>query len=471
MQSIPADADYQQLASQLRVQYLIEGILTVSAEQVMLEVSVIEAATSMRRWSARLAQMKSELPQLQQDLHRQVHNALAFIIPQRQSVNTSGEYQITPSFKAFDHYMQAQQRLKKYDDMASLNLAEQALLRALQEDPDFALASASLCKVHLDKYALSRSVDEFELAQQACQHATALKVNQAAVSAALGDLFRISGQYSQAIQQYDKALQQNARWVDALTGKAMVLSALSDKRLAEQLFKQAIELEPGYWQNYMLYGSFLYESGQFEPAARHFERASQLKPDSTDVLNSLAAAWFFSGQFARSIMAWQQVVELAPMSLSYSNLGTAYYFNGDYRQAEQLYRQALLNSSDDYTIWNNLADVLNIQPQRQAESIALYQKALALARRNLQVDAQSPALQSQISRMQSELQQCDAALQSEQLALAAEQTDFYLFYDLAIANFNCQRAVSGRRYIQQAVDAGYPLVLVQADPKIPHTGL
>jgi tetratricopeptide (TPR) repeat protein/DNA-binding winged helix-turn-helix (wHTH) protein len=469
MQAVSASDSYQKLAAQLRVEFIVEGRISVLAEQLQLEVSVVEAATGIRLWSNRLAEVKQALPALQQELHRRLQNAFELIMLQTSTaVEVDGNYRITSSFKAFDAYMQAQQRLKKYDDMASLEQAEQLLLQALQADPDFATASASLCKVHLEKYTLSRSVEEFELARQACQHAAGLQVNQAPVYAALGDLYRISGQYAQAIAEYDQALRVNNRWVDALTGKAMVMSSNTDNAQAEQLFNQAIELEPGYWQNYMHYGRFLYENGNFAAAARRFERAAQLKPGSMDVLNSLGASWFFSSQFEQAISAWQQVVQLSPLSLSFSNLGTAHYFHGDYIQAESMYRQALQISSDDYTIWTNLADVLDVQPQRQQEASALYRKALQLAQRNLAVDAQAQPLLSQISRLQAELQQCDTALQTEQQLLQGAVTDFYVYYDLAIASFNCQRHSSGEDYVRRAISHGYPAQLIAADPKVPH---
>ncbi|MBZ9611460.1 winged helix-turn-helix domain-containing protein [Rheinheimera maricola] len=469
MQANFATASYAELAAHLRVEFILEASLSADQDTMQLEVSIVEASTGVRRWSNRLSQSRQALPLLQQDLHRQVQNAFALIMPVSGEALPTAEYRITENFVAFDAYMQARQRLKKYDDMQSLQSAENLLLKALQADPHFALASASLCKVHLDMYVLSRSVSEFELAQQACQHAASLNVDQAGVATILGDLYRISGQHTAAMARYDQALALNARWVDALSGKAMVLNAQGNKADAEQQFRLAIELEPGYWQNYMLYGSFLYETGSFDAAARHFERAAQLKPASTDVLNSLAAAWFFSGQFQQAITAWQQVVELAPMALSYSNLGTAYYFNADYVQAEQKYRQALDNSADDYTIWTNLADVLDVQAERQHEALPLYEKALQLAQNNLVVDAQAQALLSQISRLQSEVQHCDAALHTEQQVQAASQTDFYLFYDLAIASFNCQRHDAGSAYVNQAISYGYPAQLIAADPKIPHT--
>ncbi len=468
MQGLALDVSYQQLAEQLRVEYVVEGQMRLAGEQLQLEVSLVETATGMQRWSARIVEARQALPALQRELHRQVQNALVLILPQVGVSLTTTDYQMTSSFKAFDAYMQAQQQIKLYDDLASLELAEKLLLQALQEDADFALASASLCKVHLDKYVISRSVTEFELANSACQHAASLKVNQAEVYAALGDLYRIRGEYPAAIAQYEKALSINARWVDALTGKAMALTAAAEPMEAEKLFTLAIELEPGYWQNYMHYGSFLYSSGNFIAAARRFERAAQLKPDSTEVLNSLAAAWFFSGQFDKARQVWQQVITLSPVPLSFSNLGTAHYFLGQYTEAEAFYREALDISPDDYIIWTNLADVLDVQPQRRQEALSFYRKALQLAEQNLAVDAQAAGLLSQISRLQAELQNCEQALVTEQQSLQQPSTDFYLYYDLAIASFNCERFTAGDEYISQAIRYGYPTTLLAADPKLPH---
>ena len=103
--------------------------------------------------------------------------------------------------------------------------------------------------------------------------------------------------------------------------------------------------------------------------------------------------------------------------------------------------------------------------QRHVEHDEQVGKALHLV-----VDAQALALLSQISRLQAELQLCDAALATEQRVQASSQTDFYLFYDLAIASFNCQRNAQGSAYIKQAMSYGYPAQLIAADPKIPHTG-
>ncbi|MBU2179430.1 MAG: tetratricopeptide repeat protein, partial [Gammaproteobacteria bacterium] len=468
MQALPVQPSAQQIREMLGAEFIVEGRVKNAASGYQVDVSIISAMSGIQRWSTRLTAVTEELPALQQQLHLQVSNAFGFILSQAEHTSEAAEtYRLTSSFAAYDAYMQAQQRLKQFDDLVSLDRAEQLLLTALEADPDFAMASASLCKLHLEKYSVLRSVEEFEMARQACQHAASLHVDQAPVYAAMGDLYRISGQNAEALQQYDKALEVNERWVDALIGKAMLLSTDRQLPQAEQLYRHAIELEPGYWQNYMSYARFLYDQGHFELAARQYERASVLKPDSSLVLNSLGAAWFFSQHFEQAIEAWQQVVKLSPAPSSYSNLGTAHYFYRNYAEAEVMYQQALASNPLDYTIMTNLADTLDVQKTRQTEANVWYEKALQLAQQNLSVNADDEALLAQIGRIQSELQQCASALAIQQRLIQQGITDFYTYYDLAIASFNCEQPVLGQQFVHQAIQGGYAKELMAADPKIP----
>ena len=78
---------------------------------LILTLVAFAAATGVRLWSSRLSQSRQALPAMQQELYRQVQNALALIIPDTSQGKPAEEYRITQNFAAFDAYMQAQQRL------------------------------------------------------------------------------------------------------------------------------------------------------------------------------------------------------------------------------------------------------------------------------------------------------------------------------------------------------------------------
>lgn len=465
MQGLPGNADSKLITERLGAQYAVEGKLKLNDNDIQIEVVVIQLHNGVRQWANRLTAPRQQLPQLQQELYRQLTSAFGLLIQNQQLQAT--DYSLTANFQAYDAYLRANQLLKQFADMSSLETAESLFLQALEHDPDFAMASAGLCKLHLEKYAMNRSVTEFDLARQACEHAAGFTANQEAIYSVLGDLYRTRGAHEQALEQYNLALQLNPAWPDAITGKALLLADLKQPQQAEKLFTQAIMLEPGYWQHYSNYGRFLYSSGQFDSAIIQFERAALIHPDSVDLQNSLGASYFLNNDFAAAITAWQKVVAKSPLSLAYSNLGTAYYFNGEFTQAEHMYRAALQSSKNDYTILTNLADSLDAQPGRQAEANRYYQQALQLAQANLAVNQDASALLSQIIRIQSELEQCEIAEQSLQQLFSSATEDFYIYYDLAIASFNCNRDATGRELIEKAIAGGYSATLISADPKIP----
>jgi len=465
MQGLPLTADNKLITERLGAQYAVEGKLKMSSGDIHLEVVVIELNNGLRKWANRFSTPREQLPQLQQELYHQLTSAFGLLLENQRL--KEAEYNLTANFQAYDAYLRANKLLKQFADMSSLKMAEKLFLKALEHDPDFAMASAGLCKLHLERYGINRSVTEFEMARQACEHAARFAVNQAAVYSVLGDLYRTRGEYSQAMIQYDEALQINPSWPDALTGKALLLAELKQPLQAERFFMQAIKLEPGYWQHYSNYGRFLYHSGNFSEAIKQLERAASIHPDSVDLQNTLGASYFFINDFEAAITAWQKVVAKSPLSLAYSNLGTAYYFNGNFSQSEQMYLAALKTSKDDYIILTNLADSLEAQPGRESEAQPYYRQALALASANLAINQGARGIQSQIIRLQSELEQCEQALHALQRLISTPIEDFYMYYDLAIASFNCGQLSTGRQLVEKAIAGGYSATLISADPKIP----
>jgi tetratricopeptide (TPR) repeat protein len=68
-----------------------------------------------------------------------------------------------------------------------------------------------------------------------------------------------------------------------------------------------------------------YHAKLYEPAARLWTRAAELKPDSADTWNSLGLAYTESGKYEEAIVAFAKQIELEPFSKrAYADLGWAY---------------------------------------------------------------------------------------------------------------------------------------------------
>ena len=60
----------------------------------------------------------------------------------------------------------------------------------------------------------------------------------------LGDLFRESGEFQQALHYYQESVRLRSQYADAYTGMGVVLKELKRKAEAEQCFETVVQLRP-----------------------------------------------------------------------------------------------------------------------------------------------------------------------------------------------------------------------------------
>jgi tetratricopeptide (TPR) repeat protein len=128
-----------------------------------------------------------------------------------------------------------------------------------------------------------------------------------------------------------------------------------NRRLAENAYRQAIQINPQYELAMDNLGQLLLEDGQTAAAIAEFESALKVNPDSVPAHN---------------------------------NLGNAYLSQNDLQRASAEYQSVLLLQPDNVNTINNLGNVF-AQQKKWPEAIAQFERALSLdpdfdlARRNL----------------------------------------------------------------------------------------
>lgn len=114
---------------------------------------------------------------------------------------------------------------------------------------------------------------------------------------------------------------------------------------AEQAFKHAIELNPGYAAAHQLYGRTLGFVGRFEDGLRELQRARELDPLSIIVHAYIGQVYLYSRQYDRAAEHLQWTLELNPNhALIRHNLGELYLAQGRFAEAvEQLKKSVELS--------------------------------------------------------------------------------------------------------------------------------
>jgi tetratricopeptide (TPR) repeat protein len=99
----------------------------------------------------------------------------------------------------------------------------------------------------------------------------------------------------------------------------------------------------------------------------------------------VGVVYFGQGKFKESIPFWQKAIAIAPSPGLFTDLGTAYFYLGRYGESVTMFEKAVAMSPNEELLTGNLADGYRWNGQKQ-KSLATYDKAIALAYKELQVN-------------------------------------------------------------------------------------
>src|SRR5262249_17393933 len=143
---------------------------------------------------------------------------------------------------AHEHFLQALGYLQRYDNEASVDGAISLLRQLVESGEESAQVHGALGRSYLFKYRLTLQSMWAELAREACERALALDSRSPEVRVTLGELFRLTGKYPEAIREYQRALKLRENFADATLGLGSALASAGRFSEAEAALRAAIEL-------------------------------------------------------------------------------------------------------------------------------------------------------------------------------------------------------------------------------------
>jgi len=457
-------ADIRSIGEQLGVSHVLEGSVRFDGEQVRVTAQLIEAANGYHLWSETYDRPMGSILALQDEIAGKVVTNLQLLLSPESREVLSHPTDVDPA--SVDYYLQGRAYLRMPPDASSLELARDFFEKATDIDPEFADAYAGLCNSMLGLYSIDLDIEKFHEAEKACQRALVLDRRAAAVYTALGNLYRVSGQYEQAINEFNTAISLGSNSADAYLGLGLAYKGSNRATLAEESFMKAINLQPNYWLAYMSMGNFLFDAGRLEEAIPYYQRITELMPQSEIAFNNLGAAHFVSGNFAGAAQYWQQSLELAPSSDAYSNVATSLYLEGRYDEAAELYHKAVEFAPDDSEMWGNLGDTYRQLPDGADLASAMYTNAIPLAEKRLQINPSDSRTLALMGHYQAMIGEREKALDYIDKALALAPKGIAVHYYAATALAELGEWERSLDMLEQALSLGYPVSVANADANL-----
>src|SRR5690606_4798571 len=177
----------------------------------------------------------------------------------------------------------------------------------------------------------------------------------------LGVCLALIGRPVEALEAFDRALEINPRYVEALINRAITLYEAGRYDDARASFEAASEADleegvgrfPSVLATRLAHGhaqlaETYRQAGATREAVEQLRLAVDLRPRFADIRNRLARALIDSGDPASAIAELEQILEVNPNFVTARiNLGLAWYRSGDPERARREWQQCLAQRPDD----------------------------------------------------------------------------------------------------------------------------
>jgi TolB-like protein/Flp pilus assembly protein TadD len=269
----------QQVSEELGVQYVLEGSVRRTEDQVRITAQLIDAIKGHHLWAERYDGNLRDVFDLQDKVTQKIVAALELKLTPDSEKNIADRG--TKNVEAYDAYLQAAAHFSP-QTAENMNKAIAFLKQAIELDPDFGRAHARLAAAytiiiarHFDKdlgISNARSLQQKHL-QLALKTPTAL----AHRTAAWAHLFK--GQVEEGMIHAERAfaLEPNDSIVCSAMGGALLYAGKTDEAIT--FLKKSMRLDPNYPARSLWWlGVAQFCEGQLEEAAISLERSRKRNP-------------------------------------------------------------------------------------------------------------------------------------------------------------------------------------------------
>lgn len=273
-----ATADVRTIGRRLGARSILEGAVQRAGNRLRVSTQLVDARNGYQLWSESYDRTVEDLFQIEDEIAANVARVLNAVL--REHERRAITKVPTRRVPAMEFYIRGRRFLFQ-TRRNSLEFAREMFQRAIQADPDFALAYAGIADVAalLAMYFPAARAD-LEEARRAAERALELDPELAEAHAALGAVLFVS----QRIPESGEA------------------------------FRRAVALDPQLFEGYYFHARACFQVGRFEEAAELYRRANEVREDYASTFfraQSLEAL----GRKEEASTAYQEALEVAERHL------------------------------------------------------------------------------------------------------------------------------------------------------------
>jgi serine/threonine protein kinase/Tfp pilus assembly protein PilF len=319
--------DLGEVGRKLHVSTVLDGTVRKMGNRLRITAQLVNVADGYQLWSERYDREMEDIFAIQDEISQAIVKALRVILSEDEK--KAIEKPRTVNVQAYEFYLRGRQFFHQLR-RKSLEHARQMFNRAIEIDPDYALAHAGVadCCSLLYTYFDARE-SNLRQADAASKKALELEPGLAEAHVARGIAMWLNKMYDQAVEH----------------------------------FETSMRLDPKLFEAPFFYGRSMRSQGRFAEAAKLFERAATLRPEDYQAPAMLATTLASLGQHEEALATHRRVVKLVEERLALNpddaracNLAaTSYSALGETESALEFSRRSLEIDPDDPMLLYNVA--------------------------------------------------------------------------------------------------------------------
>jgi TolB-like protein/class 3 adenylate cyclase/Tfp pilus assembly protein PilF len=291
----------KKIGDELAVEAILNGRIAKRDGNILLNLELVDVSTGNQIWGENYNRKTTDLVALQSEIASDVSHKLNSRLSGAEEKILFKNYTQNP--EAYKLYLQGRYHWNRRR-AESLRKAVEYFKQAIDKDPGYALAYASLAEC----YALFGEYN----------------VEPPKESAPKGKAAAL------------KALEIDPDLAEGYTALAYIETDYEwNFQAAEKDYLRAIELNPKYATARQWYGEYLTQMGRFNEAAAQIRQAQEFDPLSPVINQQMVLVLIHKGEYDEAIKMSRKTLELDP------NYPTAYEYIGYAYEAKKIYKEAV----------------------------------------------------------------------------------------------------------------------------------
>jgi TolB-like protein/Flp pilus assembly protein TadD len=363
----------REIARQLGVAHILEGSVQKTADQVRVNVQLINALNDAHLWAETYDRKLTDIFAVESEIAKAVAENLQAKLNGRAEKMLAARPTENP--QAHELYLKGRYFWNKRTTQ-NLEKAIGFFQQAIDLDPNYALAYAGLGDAHsiVPIYAGTPPKDDVPKALAAARKAVEIDDSLAEAHTSLANALVMNLQLATAEREFRRAIELNPNYATAHQwfGESLFGEGRYPEALAE--LERAHELDPLSLIINASYGMVLAGAGRTAEAIDQLHKAIDLEPNLIAAHSMLGQTLEEEGKVSEAITEYDKVRELAPTPASYVMLAFAYAKTGRSAEARRILDELTNQSRDRYVSAYALA-VVHLALGKKEEGLRFVEKA------------------------------------------------------------------------------------------------